>query len=95
MTAALSLVKRRVSRIGLIRCPEDSFRTSYHRPARRMSEADFRIAKRSIGNRMRSVLPYLASTMLVAAGYGLYSVNETAGLFAGVAVMLVGFLVML
>ncbi|RVU14404.1 hypothetical protein [Methylobacterium oryzihabitans] len=60
MTAALSLVKRRVNRIAV-----------------------------------RNAAPYLAATLLGAAGLGLYTVNETAGLFAGVTVMLVGFLVML
>ncbi len=36
----------------LIRNPEDHFRISYHQPARRLSEAAFRIAKRSIGKRI-------------------------------------------
>ncbi len=43
---------RRCSIVGFIRNPEDHFRISYHQPARRVSEADFRIAKRSVGNRI-------------------------------------------
>ncbi|MFE1597701.1 hypothetical protein [Methylobacterium sp. ID0610] len=47
-----------VAVLRLIRFPDDHFRKPYHEPARRLSEAGFRIAKRSSGNRMITAIGF-------------------------------------
>ncbi|WP_379126047.1 hypothetical protein [Methylobacterium sp. ID0610] len=49
--------------LSLIRFPDNHFRKPYHEPARRLSEAGFRIAKRSSGNRMRRMVRMAATAL--------------------------------
>jgi hypothetical protein len=53
----------------VIRDPEDDFRISYHQLARRLSEAAFRIAKRSIGKRISP--PSSSASSWKGAGCGI------------------------